>query len=181
MSNLLSLAVSVGVPLVAGQISGILSLPDIAGWYTKLRKPKWCPPTFLFGPIWTALYTSAGVASWLVWKQKGKGRVLPMTLYIVQMLLNQAWQPIFFKAHRLDWALGDAAAMLGVAAAATVSMAKTAGPAKILPLMVPYVAFIGFATALTYNIHKNNPQAHKIETTPLHPGNNPPQKKGKGA
>lgn len=173
--HLLALAISVGVPLLGGQIGGLVSIPDIAGWYTKLRKPKWCPPKFAFAPIWTTLYTAAGVASWNVWKKKGAGRKLPLTLYVIQMVLNIAWTPIFFKSHRLDWALADAAAMLGFAAAATVAMTKTAGAKAVLPLMGPYVSFVAFATALSYNLHKHNPHADKIETTPLHPGNDPKQ------
>lgn len=166
MPNYGALAVSIGVPLLSGQILGLLAVKDVRGWYTKLRKPKWCPPNFLFAPIWTVLYTAGGVASWLVWKQKAAARALPLSLYAVQLVLNLAWTPIFFKTHRIDVALADAAAMLGVAVAATVAMSKAAGREKVLPLMGPYCAFAAFATALTYNFYKNNSPAASVPTMP---------------
>lgn len=46
-----------------------------------------------------------GVASWLVW-QNGGGAV-PLSLYVVQLALNLAWTPLFFKEHQLTYALAD--------------------------------------------------------------------------
>ena len=46
-----------------------------------------------------------GVASWMVW-QKAGGAV-PLSLYAVQLALNLAWTPLFFKKHQLTYALAD--------------------------------------------------------------------------
>ncbi len=44
---------SVGVPLLAGQLVGLASFPNILNWYLpKVRKPSWTPPVWLFGPAW---------------------------------------------------------------------------------------------------------------------------------
>eukprot|EP00195_Chlamydomonas_chlamydogama_P006433 CAMPEP_0202899828 /NCGR_PEP_ID=MMETSP1392-20130828/8745_1 /ASSEMBLY_ACC=CAM_ASM_000868 /TAXON_ID=225041 /ORGANISM="Chlamydomonas chlamydogama, Strain SAG 11-48b" /LENGTH=192 /DNA_ID=CAMNT_0049586103 /DNA_START=60 /DNA_END=638 /DNA_ORIENTATION=+ len=158
----LSLAASIGIPLIGGFAGSLLTIPEIPTWYKSLKKPKWNPPNWLFGPAWGVLYTAQGVASWLVWRRRNTTKVVvPLTLYGIQLLLNWAWTPIFFKAHRPDIATGEAAAMLGVATAATVTMARAASPEQILPLMVPYLGWIAFATALSAKIHQLNPEAHK--------------------
>mmetsp|Transcript_9752 Transcript_9752/g.24274 ORF Transcript_9752/g.24274 Transcript_9752/m.24274 type:complete len:207 (+) Transcript_9752:55-675(+) len=166
--DVLSLALAVGLPLLGGQIGGIVTLPDVkpGGWYDKIKKPRWTPPKWAFPVVWPLLYVGQGVASWLVYKTKGTKKRLPLALYGAQLLLNLAWQPIFFKAHRPDIALADSAAMLGTAAAATVAMTRVAGDHKaaVAGLMTPYVAWVAFATALTYNIWQNNPDAAKIGT-----------------
>eukprot|EP00199_Chlamydomonas_sp_CCMP681_P006180 CAMPEP_0119101036 /NCGR_PEP_ID=MMETSP1180-20130426/171_1 /TAXON_ID=3052 ORGANISM="Chlamydomonas cf sp, Strain CCMP681" /NCGR_SAMPLE_ID=MMETSP1180 /ASSEMBLY_ACC=CAM_ASM_000741 /LENGTH=195 /DNA_ID=CAMNT_0007085063 /DNA_START=44 /DNA_END=631 /DNA_ORIENTATION=+ len=162
-----ALAIAVGGPLMAGQLVALPCIPEITNWYTKIRKPKWTPPNWLFGVSWPVLYTAQGVASWLVWKIKGPERKLPLALYGAQLILNLIWQPLMFKAHRPDAALVDAVAMLGMSAAATVAMTRAVEGGKtkgaVAGLMSPYVAWIAFATALTAKIAKDNPNAHKIE------------------
>ena len=95
----LTLATAVGVPLALGQAMGAWSIPDVATWYPKLEKPSWTPPVWLFGPTWGALYTTMGVASHRVWL--AGGGALPLGLYVLQLALNLACQPTFFKAHNL--------------------------------------------------------------------------------
>ena len=73
--------------------------------YKHLKKPSWQPPNWLFGPVWTALYAMMGVASWLVWQNAGGA--VPLSLYAVQLALNLAWTPLFFKEHQLTYALAD--------------------------------------------------------------------------
>jgi len=169
----IALALAIGVPNLLGQASALLSYRGILGWYKRLRKPRWTPPNWLFGAVWPVLYAGQGVASWFVWKNNKapglkKNRNVPLALYGAQLVLNLIWQPIMFKFKRPDIALGDSAAMLGMATAATVAMAKNAGDKKgvVAGLMSPYVAWIAFATALNYKIWKDNPNAKYIDDSP---------------
>jgi benzodiazapine receptor len=73
--------------------------------YKTLKKPTWSPPNWLFGPVWTLLYTAMGTASWLVWKNGGGA--VPLTLYALQAVLNFAWSPLFFREHEITFALAD--------------------------------------------------------------------------
>ena len=73
--------------------------------YKTLRKPSWTPPDWLFGPVWTALYTAMGYASYIVYKNGGGA--LPLSLYGVQLLMNLAWSPLFFRSHEIGFALLD--------------------------------------------------------------------------
>jgi tryptophan-rich sensory protein len=39
------------VPLVLGASVGILTMAGVNGWYTKLNKPWFTPPDYVFGPV----------------------------------------------------------------------------------------------------------------------------------
>jgi benzodiazapine receptor len=162
MGAALSLMASVALPLGSGFAVGLATNHEIKGWYAGLKKPKWNPPNWLFGPAWSVFYTSMGVASWFVLQQKGGKRGLPLALYGAQLALNLAWTPLFFKQHALDLALADSVALLGVATAATVKMAEKR-PEVIYPLMAPYLCWVTFATALNAEILRLNPEETAVD------------------
>ncbi len=122
-------------------------------WYLALDKPAWNPPAWLFGPAWTLLYTLMAVAAWLVWKRVGFTR--PLGFYFVQLALNAAWTPIFFRAHQLGWALIEIVA-LWIAILATLLSFRRVNTAAGW-LFVPYLAWVTFATVLNFTLWKMNP------------------------
>ena len=70
-------------------------------WYAALKKPAWNPPGWVFGPVWTALYTMMAVAAWLVWQRGGFAtQRRPLVLFLAQLVLNATWTPLFFGLHR---------------------------------------------------------------------------------
>jgi benzodiazapine receptor len=155
MGQFLSVAIAIGLPVAAGVGVGLSLKDDVKGWYKTLRKPSWTPPDWLFGPVWTALYTAMGYASYLVWKEGGGS--LPLTLYGIQLVMNLAWSPLFFKKHEIGFALLDITALLGVLGATIVQFNKVSPTASYL--LLPYLAWTSYATALTASIYKKNPQA----------------------
>lgn len=163
MGQGLSLAVSIAVPLFGGMIGGFSTQKDVATWYPGIKKPRWTPPSFLFAPVWSVLYIAQGTASWLVWRKKGPHRAVALGLYGAQLLLNLIWNPLFFKTHKTDVALADITALLGLATAATVKMSQATSPGVQLPLMLPYLAWVSYATALTANIWATNPTERLIK------------------
>ncbi|KAL4431592.1 hypothetical protein ABPG77_001434 [Micractinium sp. CCAP 211/92] len=154
MGNSMSLAVSVGVPVLGGMVIGTTVAPEIPNWYSKLKKPSWTPPSWLFGPVWTVLYAAMGVASHRVWA--AGGGPLPLGLYAAQLVLNLAWTPLFFKAHNLKAATVDITALVGVLGATIYEFSKVDTLAA--QLLIPYLGWVSFATALTINIMQNNPK-----------------------
>ena len=152
MGSLLTLGAAVGVPLALGQVMGLVSAPDVATWYPKLEKPSWTPPVVLFPIIWSTLYFLMGIASHRVWMAGAGAGTLG--LYAVQLGLNLAWQPLFFKSHNLKAASYDINALLVVLAITTRQFFKYDHYAGLA--MLPYCAFCVFAAALTFSIRMKN-------------------------
>ena len=148
-----ALLVSVAIPLAVGAIAGLATRHKVSStWYNSLEKPSWTPPRQVFGPVWTALYILMGVACWRVWKAGGRSE--PMTLYGIQLGLNLAWSLLFFNAQSLKWALFDILALLGVLVATTMSFYKVDKMAGYL--MMPYLAWVAYATTLTAGLYYKN-------------------------
>jgi translocator protein len=101
------IAGAVILPQVGGWINGLYARDGIKVWYQNLKHPSFRPPDYIFGPVWTALYSGMGYASYVVYKQgggfNGPAR-FPLMLYGAQLALNWAWTPIFFHYHELKWA-----------------------------------------------------------------------------
>jgi translocator protein len=123
-------------------------------YYARLQKPAWAPPPWLFGPVWTALYAMMGTAAWLAAERRGTGRGTALGLWGAQLALNAAWTPIFFGARARGVALVEILAMW-VAICATTAAFFTRRTAAGL-LMLPYLAWVTFATALTYEVWRRN-------------------------
>ncbi len=127
--------------------------PGIASaeWYNSLVKPSWNPPAWLFGPVWSSLYTMMGVSAWLVWKDNGfKYARSALLLFLFQLFLNGLWSQLFFNLNVIGWALAEIILLLVAIITTTIHffpLNRVAGW-----LMVPYIAWVGFATLLTASI-----------------------------
>ena len=124
-------------------------------WYENLNRPSWAPPNWLFGPVWTALYLCMALAAWLVTTQEGfENAKLPLAVFLLQLCLNALWSWLFFGLHRMDFALADIL-LLDAAIAATIMLFW-----RIVPLagylLVPYLAWVLFATALNFSYWRLN-------------------------
>jgi tryptophan-rich sensory protein len=129
------------------------ALTSIGPWYRNLKKPSWQPPDWLFGPAWTTLYTLMAIAAWLVWKRVGFTRALGF--YFVQLILNAAWTPIFFGAHAMGWALVEISIMWIAILLTLLSFLRVQKTAGLL--LVPYLAWVSFATFLNFTLWRLNP------------------------
>ena len=154
----IGLIVWIVICLGAGGLGAIATTPEIEGWYATLEKPSWNPPSYVFGPVWTTLYLMMAVAAWLVWKPAGlKPAASPLILFAGQIVLNVAWSWIFFGLHQPGWAFVEIV-LLWLAIVATIvaflRCSRTAGW-----LLVPYLAWVTFASVLNYAIWHLNVQA----------------------
>jgi len=124
----------------------------VSQWYAHLNKPFFSPPDWLFGPVWTALYALMAVSAWLVWK-KGLDKSpvkIALALYLVQLVLNALWSPIFFGLQMPLLALVEILLLWLAIAAATVAFAKVSMTAALL--LIPYVLWTAFAVVLNASI-----------------------------
>ena len=144
-----------GVGLLMGQISNSGYGND---WFDALRKPSIMPPGWAFGAAWTTLYILLGLAVALTLCRRGApGWGLAVGLFAAQMLLNFAWSPVFFGARRPEPALFIIVLMLVLSIAATFLFSRI--DRRAAWLMVPYLAWLGFASLLNYRIIELNPGA----------------------
>ena len=148
----LALAGWLGVCFVAAAAGGLF-LPG--EWYAQLRKPSWNPPNWIFGPVWTALYTIMAVAAWLVWKRGGfAAQRKALSLFLLQLLFNALWSPLFFGLHLPGPALLDLS-LLWLALVATVILFWKARPLAGA-LLLPYLGWVSFAGALNFALWRLN-------------------------
>lgn len=125
------------------------------GWYADLIKPAWNPPGWVFGPVWTALYIMMAVAAWLVWREGGwKLQRRPLSLYLMQCLLNALWTPLFFALHQPGWAFAEILILLA-ALLITISLFWQVRRSAAL-LLVPYALWTSFAAVLNFTIWQLN-------------------------
>lgn len=149
------------VPLVVllGFLSGMVSGSGADNaWFMTLEKPSLYPPPAAFGIVWTILYIMIGFALALIcsaWGSRTRGRAI--VLFLIQFALNLAWTPTFFALQRIDIALAIIAVldvMVIVTAMAFYRVRRAAGL-----LMLPYLAWVLFATALNLQFLLANPDA----------------------
>lgn len=152
--DVLSLVVALLIPLAAGGIGGAATARSVSTWYRFLKKPKWTPPDWLFGPAWTTLYALMGVASWLVWRSGDRRAPRALRLFGLQLALNTVWSLIFFGLRRLDLALVELGALWGAILATTVAFFRIRPAAGLL--LLPYQAWTTFAGALNAAVWQRN-------------------------
>ncbi|MFJ3174260.1 TspO/MBR family protein [Streptomyces roseus] len=134
---------------------GALASSNAAEVYAELNRPVWAPPAWLFGPVWTVLYGTVAVAGWLVWRHTaGRTRRRALTWWGVQLALNLAWTPLFFGARQYGLALLDI--VLLVAALLVTIRLFHVGHRVAAYLLLPYLAWVCFATVLNAAIWRSN-------------------------
>jgi translocator protein len=137
-------------------VPAVIGLPFPApDYYAGLEKPDWAPPPWLFAPVWTILYALIGTAAWLVARVDGAMNRRALGLWGVQLGLNAAWTPIFFGLRSPGLALAEIALMWLAIVATSVAFFRHRTAAAVL--MLPYLAWVSFATLLNFEIWRLNP------------------------
>ena len=139
----------------AAAIGGAASI-HAADFYSRLARPDWAPPAWLFGPAWTVLYLLMGIASWLVWRDCGfKGARWALSFYLAQLAANALWSWLFFA-----WRQGAGSffeiIVLWILILCTLTSFWRVRPLAGM-LLLPYLAWVTFAAALAFKTWKLNP------------------------
>ncbi len=129
---------------------------DLSPWYYALRQPPWKPPDWLFGPIWTLIYTLTATAAVLAWEAcpPGPRRRLLLLGFVANALLNLLWSVLFFTLRRPDWALAEV--VLLVASVALLIAQAGRLRARAGWLLLPYLLWTGFAGWLNLAVVRLN-------------------------
>lgn len=131
-------------------------------FYTQLARPDWAPPSFVFGPVWTVLYALMGIAAWLVWRDAGfRAAKTALTLFLVQLALNALWSWLFFVWHRGGLAFADILLLWALIIGTLIAFWRIRPLAGAL--LVPYLMWVSFASALNYSVWQLNPEIASSE------------------
>jgi len=142
--------------LGVGWAAGAVTAEPARTWYPGLAKPSWTPPSWLFAPVWTALYVMMAVAAFRVWctNPRFSGTRLALIFFFVQLGFNIAWSFCFFGLRSPGLALIDIALLWAALALATYAFFDRDRTAGLL--MLPYLAWVSFAAALNAAIWTMN-------------------------
>ena len=152
--NFIKLIVAIIVCEIVGSIGAIFTAPNIPTWYAGLVKPFFNPPSFLFAPVWTALFLLMGIALYLVWVNKEKiiieKRKIALILFGVQFAFNVLWSYLFFGLRNpLFGFIGIV--ILWVTIVATIYYFYKVDKSAAY-LLVPYILWVSFASILNFSI-----------------------------
>lgn len=156
-ADLLALIGFLALCLLVGAVGGLVTSSSLGSWYPELRKPSFNPPNGVFGPVWTTLYVLMAIAAWRVFRRRDAGRLrrTGLALWGVQLALNLGWSCLFFGLRSPAAALVEIPILFAAIAATAVVFWRVDRPAGLL--LVPYLAWVAFATVLTFEIWRLNP------------------------
>ena len=139
----------------AGSVGAVAS-SRAATFYAQLSQPAWAPPAWLFGPVWSVLYLCMALAAWLVWRERGfKGAPVALWLFIAQLIANALWTWLFFVLHAGALSMAEILALWLLIAATIFKFWPVHRLAALM--LVPYLAWVSFASALTLSLWRLNP------------------------
>jgi tryptophan-rich sensory protein len=153
VKSVLVLVAFVAIALAVAGLGSLATIQNVDGWYEDAAKAPWNPPSAVFGPVWTFLYIAMAVAAWLVWRRRDEADVRrPLSLYVIQLVLNALWTPVFFAlypvmgAPALWIALAIIVALDVIVLVTMIAFWRVSRPAAWL--LAPYWAWLLFATTL---------------------------------
>jgi translocator protein len=135
-----------------GIVSGLLTQNDTITWFSTLTKPSWNPPAYLFAPVWTTLFLLMGISLGLIWTSDPPQpqKLRAELTFAVQLFLNFMWSILFFRCHAPAFAFTDILLMI---VAILITISRFAKISKVAAwLLIPYLAWVCFATVLNYSI-----------------------------
>ena len=150
-----SLVALAGLLLLCFAVAAIVSAvtePRIATWYAELQKPFFTPPNWLFAPVWSLLYVMMTVAAWRVWRSTRDPMTRRRALWVwaAQLTVNLVWSCTFFGLTSPILGLLVIAVLVALILWTIRLFARLDRPAAWL--MIPYLAWVAYATALNLAI-----------------------------
>jgi len=140
------------ISFIPGIIGSLFTSPNIQIWYATLNKPTYNPPNWVFGPVWTLLYLSMGIAAYLVWETRKENKAVnaALILFLAQLFINGLWSFTFFGQHNILQALVQIVLLWFLILGTIIKFYQINSLAGLL--LAPYILWVSFATFLNYSI-----------------------------
>jgi benzodiazapine receptor len=126
-------------------------MPD-ASWYQTLIRPEWAPPAWLFGPVWSLLYTIIFISFGFVFYQAIQGKIpyLVALPFLLNLIFNFAFTPLQFGLQNNLLAAIDIVLVLATIGWMFVAIYPYAP--WVVYVNIPYALWVSFATVLQLTI-----------------------------
>lgn len=137
----------------------VSALPGVIGsqfepgpWYQSIDKATLTPPSWVFPVVWPVLYLMMGLSLWRFLESEAPrhARTAGMILFGLQLVLNGLWSYLFFGLHNPGLALIEIALLWCMIAGVIFVFSRHSRGAALL--LVPYLAWVSFATYLNFEI-----------------------------
>lgn len=138
------------VTILVAYVGGRLTVASVKTWYVGLRKPSWTPSGRVIGAVWTVLYILAAISALVVWNLPASVPVVVATLFILNAVVSVLWSYVFFYLHKM----GPAIWVCLILDITIVLLIHFVIPISSLAawLLVPYAAWVSFASYLNYRV-----------------------------
>ncbi|MBM3631775.1 MAG: tryptophan-rich sensory protein [Alphaproteobacteria bacterium] len=147
LQHYIRLILWVMVLILLGSGMGVWTGSDASLWYNGLNRSVLTPPSVVFPVVWTVLYALIGVCGWLIWRGTFRTQKIVKMVYMLQLVLNWMWTPLFFHYHWVGGALAVA-----IMLAFTIGIVMVLAPRLVSVLMAPYLGWVLFAVYLNVYI-----------------------------
>jgi len=157
VSDIIKLLVSLAACFVAGFTGSIFTRVAIPNWYALLQKPAFTPPDWLFAPVWFLLYVLMGISAFLVWRKGIKEFHVRegLIIFVIQLVLNILWSYAFFGLKSPLWGLVVIVPLWTSILLTMINFYRVSKTASLL--LLPYIIWVSYATALNFSIYLLNP------------------------
>lgn len=148
--------VALGICLFVGFMASLATQAGVGDWYTRLQKPGFNPPNWIFGPVWGLMYILMGIAAGIVWSKGFYHKWVQTALYHFgfQLILSAGWSLLFFGLKEPLWALIDIVALF-IVLLLTIKWFKIVSD-RAAYLLMPYAVWVFFAAVLNFEIWRLN-------------------------
>ncbi|MDD4135666.1 MAG: tryptophan-rich sensory protein [Candidatus Shapirobacteria bacterium] len=133
----------------AGIVGSIATSSSVKTWYLTLNKPSFQPPSWIFAPVWTSLFLLMGISLYLVWNKKNDIR-----WFWIQLFLNIVWSYLFFGLKNPTLAVFEIILLWFAILINIIVFWRYNKKASIL--LIPYLAWVSFASYLNFSIARLN-------------------------
>ena len=152
MASILRPLLCASICLIIGGGSGFLTADSISTWYIDINKPFFNPPNWVFGPVWTTLYTIMGISVGLIWNTgiQSKNTKKALWVFAIHVLLNGLWSILFFGLKNPELAFIEIVLLL----ASIIYYTQIFYRIRPLTawLQIPYIFWVSFASILNGSI-----------------------------
>lgn len=150
--NYFKLLASVLLCQFAGAVGSVFTASSLTDWYSLLEKPVFNPPSWVFFPVWTLLYTLMGISLYIVWEKglNDRGVKIGLLIFGIQLVLNVLWSFLFFGLRSPYYGL-IGIIFLWLTILMTIFQFRNISKAASY-LLIPYLVWVSFAALLNYNL-----------------------------